>query len=390
MKKRYAFYGFRDEDYRAAETWLEGWKARGWELERVLAGCIAVFVPLSCPEMRYTVDLVPSRRREESQEGWVERQAEYRQLCADAGWEQVGESGAQRIYKSIRGQNPVPLQTDPELEQARFQRQVVRPAVESTASVLVTVVLSTVLFFYAERRAVYWFELLLHPGELLALGMIGLGLLWQLYKLFHVCRYGWKLRRAQGEVLPSPSLRGARVRAWGDALWLPVLAAALLSTLWTGNLRTETPLDPAQLAEEGRPVVTAADLGGITRTDDIMWQEGSGLLSTVSFVQSRGLGGILYVERYDAATSALAGQVFRELEQKADQDETKAILCGRGEGTAIPVEVSGAEESVLYQYERGEYLILRRGKTVVRLMADLDFTDPALLATIVSQTKLGA
>ena len=147
MKKRYAFYGFRDEDYRAAETWLEGWKARGWELERVLAGCIAVFVPLSCPEVRYTVDLVPARRREESQEGWVERQAEYRQLCADAGWEQVGESGAQRIYKSIRGQNPVPLQTDPELEQARFQRQVVRPAVESTASVLVTVVLSTVLFF---------------------------------------------------------------------------------------------------------------------------------------------------------------------------------------------------------------------------------------------------
>lgn len=66
MKKRYAFYGFRDEDYRAAETWLEGWKARGWELERVLAGCIAVFVPLSCPEMRYTVDLVPARRREET------------------------------------------------------------------------------------------------------------------------------------------------------------------------------------------------------------------------------------------------------------------------------------------------------------------------------------
>ena len=122
MKKRYAFYGFRDEDYRAAETWLEGWKARGWELERVLAGCIAVFVPLSCPEVRYTVDLVPARRREESQEGWVERQAEYRQLCADAGWGQVGESGAQRIYKSIHGQNPAPLQTDPELEQARFQR----------------------------------------------------------------------------------------------------------------------------------------------------------------------------------------------------------------------------------------------------------------------------
>ena len=43
MKKRYALTYFLDADYKAMEDWLNRKEDRGWELERLRLGLLAVF-----------------------------------------------------------------------------------------------------------------------------------------------------------------------------------------------------------------------------------------------------------------------------------------------------------------------------------------------------------
>ena len=390
MKRKYAFYGFRDMDHKAAEDWLMAWKARGWELERIRAGSVAVFRPLSSPEVRYAVDLAEPRRLTEDPS--EDRETEYRLLCADAGWEEIGAVGAQRIYRSARGRTPIPLQTDPELEEVQFRRRVLHPALSAGAGRAASIAVYTALFLMIPGNVLYWFEVFLDLRLLLMLGGLALLGLWQLGQLFCTAAHAMRLRRAldRGKPLPRTGLRAARVRAWGALVSGVGVIILLLCALLPGESRQEHPLDPAALAAEGRPVITAAGLGGHDRESDVMWQEGNPLLSGVSFVQG-GMpeGGVLYVERLDAHCPVLAEMAFRELSAKADRDGTRPVICGQGEGIPLTAAVPGVETALL-RYERGQYLLLHSGSTVVRVMADKDFTEPAVLATIVSQMRLGA
>lgn len=374
MKKCYALTYFLDADYKAMEDWLNRKADRGWELERLRLGLLAVFVPRTHPEVTYAVDLAPIR-------SYGEEEA-YQQLCADAGWELVGKAGAKRICRSVRGRDSVPLQTDPDVEEKQFRACITRPELSGALRMLLLLVFLTWLNFLTNSGAVYWFELALHPLTLTVLALVALAVLWNLAMALHAWRYGRKICRAEaaGEPFPRPGLGPARLRGYVEMVSVVVIVCLLVGNLpfFYSDSRTKAPVDRAE--ELG--VITSADLGYRNAQDDTLRLDGGYVLKSVSLIQSTGHGGVLYSERFDSRWPWLARQVFRELRAQESRDSTRKICCGSGASTALPVSVSGAEEAVLLQCERGQYLILRRGNTVVRLMGNLDFTDRAVLATI--------
>ena len=376
MKKRYALTYFLDADYKAMEDWLNRKADRGWELERLRLGLLAVFVPRTHPEVTYAVDLAPIRRDEEEEET-------YRQLCADAGWELVGKAGAKRVYRSVPGRDTIPLQTDLDVEEKQFRACITRPELSGAMRTTLLVVFLTWLSVWSNSGAIYWLELALEPMVLAVLALIALELLWHLAMVLYAWRYSRRICRAEerGEPFPRPRLGRARLRGYVELtgfVMIVCLAVLYLPFSFSDSTRFRAPVDQAQ--ELG--VITAADLGYRNASDDTLWLEGGDILKSVSIIQSTGSSGVLYSERLDSRWPWLARQVFRELRDQESRDSTRKIFCGNGESTVLPVSVSGAEEAVLLQCERGQYFILRRGNTVLRLMGNLDFTEEAVLATI--------
>ena len=376
MKKRYALTYFLDADYKAMEDWLNRKEDRGWELERLRLGLLAVFVPAKRPGTTYAVDLAPTRRDEEEEEA-------YRQLCADAGWELVGKAGAKRVYRSVPGRDTIPLQTDLDLEEKQFRACITRPELSGAMRTTLLVVFLTWLSVWSNSGAIYWFELALEPMVLAVLALIALELLWHLSMVFYAWRYSRRICRAEerGEPFPRPRLGRARLRGYVELTGLVMivcLAVLYVPFSFSDSTRFRAPVDQAQ--ELG--VITAADLGYRNASDDTLWLEGGDILKSASLIQSTGPSGVLYSERFDSRWSWLARQVFRELRDQESRDSTRKICCGNGESIALPVSVSGAEEAVLLQCGRGQYFILRQGNTVLRLMGNLDFTEEAVLATI--------
>lgn len=113
MKNRkYTLFSFSGDVYKGVEQYLNDQAARGWELERV-GSYFARFRATDRTDLKYSVDLVSGKKEE---------QAEYLELCREAGWDQVGRRGRMAIFASQPGRNPVPVQTDPQLERSNYRR----------------------------------------------------------------------------------------------------------------------------------------------------------------------------------------------------------------------------------------------------------------------------
>ena len=382
MKRRYAFFRFQPSDCRAAEAWLEGWKARGWELEKIIWPWLAVFLPLEHTQVRYAAE------RMEGDEGQIET---YLTLCADAGWEKVGETGGLFLFKSAPGQNPAPLQTDRSLEEEHLQKAAVRPMISAALTPILAMGINAALR-WGMGGAAYWFEVFLDPRAMALLGLLAALVGWNLYLAFHAWRYGRACRRARtrGEQMPVPGVTGALLRGRLDWVIWTALLLVLLRSMGNSGPRREVPLERAALEMEGRPLVTAACLGGRDSPGDVLWMEEGPFVRKLELIQTMGGDGLLWSERYDARWPWLAEDIFQELSDKADRDQTRKVICGAGEGAALRLEPPEGVEAILLRYERGDCLVLRGGTTVARLAADLDFTDEDILDTIVSQLNLGA
>lgn len=104
-------------DRSAAQAKLNQWAQEGWALERVYCGLFAKLKPTNRADLTYFLD-------------WTDPQCQdgedYLQLCADGGWELVDTVDYLNIFASRPGMDPVPIQTDPELEYLRFRKKVLR------------------------------------------------------------------------------------------------------------------------------------------------------------------------------------------------------------------------------------------------------------------------
>lgn len=222
----------------AAQDFLDAMARKGWELEKVRFEIFAKFRKTDRADLRYFIDFTDAKP------GNPYEESDYRQLCADAGWEFVEELGYWNVYASAPGRACIPIQTDPAEEYERYRQKVAR---RSWLSALGTAAILGVylLLLLGLLRG----PLVPHAGEVMLLGLFSstlaasvallltpLFLLWGAVYLLVLWRQlrQWKQDLDLGYPLSSPSPRWAGV--WGGVK----LAAYLVSY---GFLILLTPLE---------------------------------------------------------------------------------------------------------------------------------------------------
>ena len=119
MKRRFVLFTYPVMDMKAAEAELNRRAAKGWRLEKIWMGLLAVFVPAHVP-VRYCLDWCDNVKDTE--------RMDYKELLAQAGWEHRMELPYWNLYEAPAG--TAPIQTDGELEYQRFRDKVMRRMVK--------------------------------------------------------------------------------------------------------------------------------------------------------------------------------------------------------------------------------------------------------------------
>lgn len=196
-------------DLKAAQAELERMDRMGWRLEQIYLGVLARFVPTEA-HSSWWVDWSDQARWEEE---------DYVQLCADAGWTLVQQTGYMSIYRANPG--TLPIQTDGAEEYRRFRHQVYRRMWKGWLLAAVLLVLLGALLvpelrayetprdalrqlvLYSFSRSVFLVAFL----ALLPLAVLG----WAAWLVrFIRCQSRWRRAARAGQPLPIPGRRSAR------------------------------------------------------------------------------------------------------------------------------------------------------------------------------------
>lgn len=259
MKYVWRIFPYLCVDYKAAQAWLERQGAEGLRLAGVHCRYLARFTREERP-VHYFVDLA------------ADGGADYLQLCADAGWERVAQVQGMDLFASQPGQTPVPIQSDPVMEEKRFGRKFVLTNLLGMLGGLAFLVLALVLAaaMTSGGRFFDWTErLFLVNSNLLVPPILLCGLTVVVWETATILLYWRRSRRAvaEGQAMPAPSPFWSRLR--GDVnlvgkvlidLFFLALVLELVGLL-AGQQR-QFDLDQAgREAYRAYPAVMAEDLG---------------------------------------------------------------------------------------------------------------------------------
>lgn len=381
MNTRFGFFPYGAMNYKAAQAGLDRRAAQGWALKHVYFGCIAWFRRAERPSHFVDLDI-----RSGLDEG---ADADYLQLCADAGWELVQTLRGMLLFRAMPGQSPAPIQTDGALEWERFWEKY-RPRLRSfLAALLATGLLAFALSLYTRNIAVG----LASNVTLLYLLYVVLTLLHVLVQWLHSRWYLAKCRRAGRVETPGPAatiLDSSRVML---AFFLSLILFYSLAELLGGHKRVDLSWYPPRQEYTATvdacrewPVVLSSDLG-LPDSDDSRRLEGFGSI-LMEFLEYREIADgegpeapvhILTTERYDCAGEGLARWT---LAQRREETRNGSFLWGELEWEDAPG--LGFDESFVCR--GGSYLLFRQGRVVALVgCSGLDLTAPQHLAAVRSR-----
>lgn len=384
MNNKWGFFPYEAMNYKAAQAYLDRQADRGWALKRVWLGCLARFQRGSA---RHFVDLDLHTAFDDGPD------TDYLQLCADAGWEHLQSLRGMLLFRSTPGADPVPIQSDGEIEWERFWARY-RPRPWLTLLLLVFLVLVILLAAIPSHRnltaALASNSTLLYLLYLL-LAVLYLPLNW-LYGRWYLARCRRADRVEDPGALATLLDSAARLRT-------PLLCLILLAVLlepfgaWTTVDLDWYPMNDTYTAtvEACRPwpVVMASDLG-LPDSRDSRHLEGhrsllGSFLEYSELTEGEGPDAPLYIlttERYDCAFPALARWALAQRERETRNGN---FLWGALEWEAAPG--LGFEES--YTCREGSYLLFRQGNVVALVgCSELDLTQPESLAALTRRLDL--
>lgn len=208
MNGKWKLWTYPVMDIKAAQAELERMDRMGWHLNKVYLGFLARFVPAEA-HSSWWVDW-------SDQTCWEKE--DYVQLCADAGWTLVQQTGYMSIYRAIPG--TLPIQTDGAEEYRRFRHEVYRRMWKGWLLAAVLLALLGVLLLpglsaYETPRdalrqlVLYSFSysiFLVLDLALLPLALLG-GVVWLVR--FVRCQRRWRRAAQEDQPLPVPSRRSA-------------------------------------------------------------------------------------------------------------------------------------------------------------------------------------
>lgn len=379
MNTKFGFFPYGAMNYKSAQAQLDRRAAQGWELRHIYLGCIARFRRADRPSHFVDLDM----------RGGLDGDADYFQLCSDAGWELVQALRGMLLFRAAAGQSPAPIQTDGELEWERFWEKH-RPRLLSTLITLISIGVIAFVLAMPPRQWNVPAMLAANLGLLYLLYFV-LAILYALAQWIHSRWYLAKCRRTDRVEDPGPL---ATALDSLDRLQTPLLCLILFFTVAqpmglgrTVDLEWYSPTETYTATVEACrewPVVTAADLGlgdsGYSRHLD---GHSSPLMEFLEYRELAQTAGrsepvyyILTTERYGCATELLARWT---LAQRHKETQNGYFLWGDLDWESAPG--LGFDES--YTCREGAYLLLRQGRVVALVGCDgLDLTQPQALETV--------
>ena len=363
-EEAWTLFPFLTMDYKAAEGWLNQKAAQGWQYtgETTLWGYLFRLRRTERTDLRYCVDISGGKKDQD-----------YRDFLNQAGWGWEGAVRGMDIFSSLSGTDPIPIQTDAGLERQRFGRRYFWSTWLSELAVTLAAVLLLAWVYIRlgslDDFPLFFLSLLTSWWDLFRLALLPIILISILWELTALPLYYFRSRR---EGLPDPDPRRAWRRGVSEFTVSMLIKLMLILNFilyfLPGPQRTYLWDQREALREE--PVVTAEDVG-LTYSGH-----------AVDLIHT----GTLLVERWE----------YQELvEQAAAQSGWLRTDCYRclSEGLAAwaaqalmeddpftPVDL-GFDESWIFRPDPSDddsILVLREGRTAVRLEGPLDWTDEAV------------
>ncbi|QVK21582.1 DUF2812 domain-containing protein [Mycoplasmatota bacterium] len=133
--KKRKFWGFYSLDYKAMEKYIEDMARKGWMLEKVNR-FIATFKKTKPQNIKCSIDVFPKSKSLN-----FERLDEYRQFCEESGWNYITEYDSFQFYYASHSDNPIPIQTDKEIEKTIVESTILKREIISSISFFIMVCL---------------------------------------------------------------------------------------------------------------------------------------------------------------------------------------------------------------------------------------------------------
>lgn len=393
---RLGFFPYRALHYKAAQAYLDKKAAQGLALQKIYLGCIALFQKSGSP--KHFVDLNIIRPNERGAYGDVD--PDYLELCTDAGWELVRELRGMLLFRAAQGKDPVPIQTDREIEWDRFWATN-RPKLVEALVLLGALALLAGVLLLSPPNSWELTHLLLSNVSLLVTLYWALTLVFSLLNSLEYRLYLARCKKTDQVEQPGKLATVVdafeQLRKW---IGLPLIALILVNIVLPPAVQLRSNIfeeeKTATVVACGEyPTVRAYDLGLSDDLGDNYSRYLTGLHSLLCEYYNYdemcldspgGAVSILVTEYYHCAWEPLAKWTF---DRRATETRNGAFLWRNLEWEDAPG--LGFDES--YTYDEGSYLLLREGNVVAmvgHVGSGVDLTTPKNLQIIRQRLGLPA
>ena len=218
MSVSFGFFPYEAMNYKAAQAYLDRKAEKGLALKHIYLGAIARFEEAESPRHFVDLDLMRS-----DFDGTDEA---YLQLCEDAGWQPIQELRGMLLFRALPGRDPLPIQSDREMEWDRFWKKYARKNLITSALVTLAAVglLALVLRLPSSGTGRSLAAGVASNSSLLYLLAFGLALLSLLLSLVGIPLYLFRCRRS-GQAEP-PNRVWARLQDTPFRLYTPLYLLA--------------------------------------------------------------------------------------------------------------------------------------------------------------------
>lgn len=378
------WFPYQLADAKAMEAELNRLAAEGWELKWLRLD-LACFHRSGRRDLRCAVEPRPICYSDQDQAAWDQADRDYIQLCADAGWEAALTTRLFRIFASIPGRSPAPLQTDDALYfESKWDRQLRAAAISSLWDPFARL-LPLLVIGWLDQMHLWMF--LSSPGAILLSVILLFFLLLNLFRslsLFHTWRQ-FRQCVEQGEELPASSPAAVRLRGVaGSAVWLLILLFLFLSLSLGSGQRTWQYGDPGAAQQmAAQPVLRPEDLGLVSSSAQSLSLERSPFLFKVSALTFAQDGPDIDTLRYEARWPWLAEIIARDLMKDITRNRGHRSGLYTAQAGFVPLTAPGFDAAWTAPAERGhQILVFQAGTVAARITAPLDLTEPEMLAVI--------
>ncbi|NLO10464.1 MAG: DUF2812 domain-containing protein [Clostridiales bacterium] len=221
-KTKRVFWGFFSLDYKAMGEYLEEMAEKGWMVEKV-GRYTAKFRAIEPQKIKFYVDvfkeggpLTPEK---------TESSEEYRRLCQESGWTFITSLDYLQFFYAAGDSEPVPIQTDEEIEQKIVEHTLVRTELRG---VLIFAILAVYILF---RIIPVRYTNLLRFTGVISTYLYPVLCIFTAIPAVYIIVWMIKARRniKNGLSIAKPTLKSARrrIRAFYGSVWIIVLLYVL-------------------------------------------------------------------------------------------------------------------------------------------------------------------